>query len=92
LPVLEDQPAQVIPDLHAEAISVSSLDEEVEPPTSNLVRGSRFLILDDDTLTSTTGCQFSRLHRFCPCPSQGVFEGQGPVRLFARGGNWTGEH
>ncbi|GJZ46633.1 hypothetical protein Tco_0594229 [Tanacetum coccineum] len=88
LPVLEDQPAQVIPDPHAEAISVSSSDEEVEPLTSNLVRGSRFSILDDDTLTSTTGCQFSRLHRFCP--SQGVFfcsnEGRGPVRLFARGG------
>ncbi|GJV92988.1 hypothetical protein Tco_1540801 [Tanacetum coccineum] len=70
--VLEDQPAQVIPDPHAEAISVSLPDEEVEPLTSNLVRGSRFSILDDDTLTSTTGCQFSRLHRFCP--SQDCFK------------------
>ncbi|GKC17282.1 hypothetical protein Tco_1014064 [Tanacetum coccineum] len=90
MPVLEDQPAQVILDPHAEAISVSSSNEEVEPLTSNLVCGSRFSILDDDTLTSITGRQFSRLHHFCP--SQVCFknnEGRGPVRLFARGGNWT---
>ncbi|GKA99324.1 hypothetical protein Tco_0827261, partial [Tanacetum coccineum] len=83
-------PAQVIPDPHAEAISVSSSDEEVEPLTSNLVRGSRFLILDDDTLTSTTGVP--KHPASFPASTVSVHpsnEGRGPVRLFARGGNWT---
>ncbi|GKB58213.1 hypothetical protein Tco_0914399, partial [Tanacetum coccineum] len=88
--VLEDRPAQVIPDPHAEAISVSSSDEEVEPLTSNLVRGSRFSILDDDTLTFTTGVP--KPPASFPASTVSVHpsnEGRGPVRLFARGGNWT---